>query len=392
MTTPAGDATADCEAADDNALPDGQPAIPTPAFHCLRQQLHDSLSPKRKALLRRAIADFLFQYKISMQYPHDLSPYDFSTSAQALDNQFDPLLVAFNRDIAAYLRHLQRRVAERTKGSAVTLSSYGIVTARTISGVESELDSTTQNSFKNTPPPLVQDFVAQLGKAEAAGGTTDLMKANLPAHAATALAAFLNSGQSSTVTIGRALNLKITPVSLQGASSAELKLHLESKDDGTPQVVAPDGTAKNDTTDRVSSQTVDTSIRVESLKLFEVSSFSAGMSHGRDPIPLLPPLVRLPYIGSFLQLNRSPASSYHQTFAIVSAVVVPTASDMLNGLRFLTDNDPHGVPYNEPPVSAEDIRYFHQKELACIVAEANPADEIPYQEQCQKLQMPRPSR
>jgi hypothetical protein len=358
------EAADDCESRDDEALT-GNPHR-GPSFACFRQQLGESLGPERKALLRAAIADFLFQYKLSIMHPHEYDVYVYATSAQELDAQFDPLLVAFNRDVAVFLKHLQEEVREsQAHIKGIGFASNGTVTVRTISGTDAEVDTTTQNSFKNTPPPLVQDFVNQLGVAEK--NDPALLQANLPKHAADALAAFLQSGQSSTVSMGRALNLKISPVSLQGASAAELKIHLESKDDDKPQVIMPDGSAKTDTTDRVSQQTVDTNVRVDTLKLFEVSSFSAALSRGREPIPLLPPFVELPYIGSFIHLKLSPSTVYHRSFAIVSAVVVPTSGDLLTGLRFRPDPD-------QDTYLLKKIRDFHARKLGCIVALTNPRE------------------
>jgi hypothetical protein len=349
-----------CEQQDSAATTD------KPVFHCLRKQLELSYEPERLALLRRALADFLFQYKFSNVYPHDFDDYDFSHSSQALDAQFDPLLVAFNRDVAVYLTRLQNKVLKLQKDNEgrwnVEFASSGIVNVRTISGVQAEADVTTENSFKNTPPPLLQDFMKQLATAEGSGGTTDLLKANLAGHAATALTAFLNSGKTSTVSLGRQLNLKITPFSLPGAGAAELQTHFEVKDSAVPATSdAPSG-APTETTDRVSSQLLDTTVRVESLKLFQVSSFSAEMSRARQPIPLLPPFVDLPYIGSFVKLKRGPSVVYHQTFAVVSAVVVPTAADLLNGLRFQMPDKPDTV-----------TKISHRDRLRKIVCEATPA-------------------
>jgi hypothetical protein len=45
-----------------------------------------------------------------------------------------------------------------------------------------------QKAFANTPPPLVQDFVKQLGDAEK--NDTALFKANLATHGADALTRF----------------------------------------------------------------------------------------------------------------------------------------------------------------------------------------------------------
>lgn len=358
------DSSNDCESRDHDALVSDSDS--GPSFTCFGLQLRESLEPRRKALLRVALADFLFQYKFATEHPHDFDVYDYSTSAQSLDSQFDPLLVAFNRDVAVFMKHLQEEIVPtQGKLNGIEFASTGTVTVRTISGTDSESDTTTQNAFNTTPPPLLQDFVKNLGDAEK--NTPTLATANLSTHAAEALTAFLNSGKSGTVSIGRALNLKMSPVSLPGASAAELKIHLESKDDGTAQSIASDGSTTADTTDRVSLQTIDTSVRVDSLRLFDVSSFSAALSHGRKPIPLLPPFVDLPYIGSFVHLKLRPSTVYHRTFAIVSAVVLPTAADMLSGLRFKRDTSGTDLQL---------VRRFHERKLACIVSLTNPREAI----------------
>jgi hypothetical protein len=184
---PARSALEGCEADDENHLRQNPGGA---AFNCFRQQLKESLEPRRKALLRVALADFLFQYKFSVQYPHDFGSYDYAASSQALDSQFDPLLVAFNRDVAIFLKDLQERVGKREdKRKGISLSSNGIISVRTLSGIETTVDTTAQSNFQNIPPPLVQDFVKQLGKVE--GETPAVLQGNLGAKGAEAVAAFL---------------------------------------------------------------------------------------------------------------------------------------------------------------------------------------------------------
>jgi hypothetical protein len=184
--------------------------------------------------------------------------------------------------------------------------------------------------------------------------------------------AFLNSGKSGTIALGRDLNLIASPVTLPGASAAELKITLESKDDAAPQKVTPDGRSTNDTSNRVAVQSVTTNVRVDSLKLFEISTLSAELSRGRDPIALLPPLVELPYIPPILKISRKPSQIYHQSFAIVSATLLPTAADLLNGLRFNGDESTEGVSIY--PISDADreallkkIWTFHRQMLDHVV-------------------------
>jgi hypothetical protein len=76
---------------------------------------------------------------------------------------------------------------------------------------------------------------------------------------------------------------------------------------------------------------------VDSIKLFEASSFSAIVERSRSRFPLLPPFVEIPYIGTFAGIPLGTDKEFHSSTAIVSAYVVPTAADIANGLRFVAD-------------------------------------------------------
>jgi hypothetical protein len=270
-----------------------------------------------------------------------------------------------------YLRKLQNEL-RRLEPNTLGYSGNGIVTIRTISGSDASVSTQTQSGFKTTPQPLVQDFLSQLQNVP--GTLPGVLAKNFSANPADALVAFLNSGKSATVTLGRDLNLTVSPVTLPGASAAELKITLESKDDAAPQTITPDGKSSNDTSDRVAVHSVTTNVRVDALKLFEISTFSAELSRGRDPIPLLPPFVELPYIHSFLKWPLKPSHAFQQSIAIVSATILPTAADMLNGLRFRTDQVKSGdgkasvftLSDSDLDSLVSHIRDFHRRMLNCI--------------------------
>jgi len=57
----------------------------------------------------------------------------------------------------------------------------------------------------------------------------------------------------------------------------------------------------------------------------------------RKSIPILLPFVEIPYIGSFVSFPAAGAKEYHRSTAVMSAVVVPTAADLANGLEFSAD-------------------------------------------------------
>jgi hypothetical protein len=90
-------------------------------------------------------------------------------------------------------------------------------------------------------------------------------------------------------------------------------------------------------TSRVANHDTTTRVRVDSIKLFEVSSFSAIVERSHSRFPLLPPFVEIPYIGTLAGIPLGSVKEFHSSTAIISAYVVPTAADIANGLRFVFD-------------------------------------------------------
>jgi len=80
---------------------------------------------------------------------------------------------------------------------------------------------------------------------------------------------------------------------------------------------------------------------------------------------------------------------YHRSFAVISAVIVPTASDLANGITFSSDTslggcvngattsecDPHDprlgphIILASIGVLSKPIRMFHTETLACLASE-----------------------
>src|SRR5581483_2898032 len=138
--------------------------------------------------------------------------------------------------------------------------------------------------------------------------------------------------------IGRQLTLDVTPHTLPGASSAELVVKLWAQEDTPPTVYpAGSGTGQNDTVSRVARHNVMTRVRVESVKLFDLSSFSAMIQRPRAKLPLIPPLIDLPLINNLLAVPLPAAKLFYGSSAIVSAIIVPTASDLAYGIAFTSD-------------------------------------------------------
>jgi hypothetical protein len=94
-----------------------------------------------------------------------------------------------------------------------------------------------------------------------------------------ALTALVNmTGQPRiTAEVGRGASLTITPVSLDGASSAALDVDFNVSEESAPQ--STESTPRKDLLNRVAEHKVNSHVRVESLKLFSISSFTMELQH-----------------------------------------------------------------------------------------------------------------
>jgi hypothetical protein len=311
-----------------------------------------SPSPSAVGLLRSAIANFLFHYKMSQQFPHEFTPYDLSQSADAVNSALAPLIDAFNRDVTAfqnYLRVVVHYEVERVNSARdrrccvkrlfgldkPSFFNDGIVTVRTISGQWSSVATTSQSFLNASTAPSIGALLGALpGGAGAATPAPPTVQA---------LANVANAYQTTYAQIGRSLGITAIPRSLATASSAEIVVSLNADESAAPTYYgggAQNGTPAN--ISRVSQHDTSTRVRIESVKLFEISSFSAVLQRSQSRFPLIPPFVQLPYIGTIAGIPLPPAREYHGSTAILSAIVVPTAADIAYGLEFLTDQVIYG--------------------------------------------------
>jgi hypothetical protein len=355
-------------------------AAPNLQLECFREQTTLLLTsnasgdqqPYGPGLLRAAIANFLFNYKMSQQYPHEFTAYDLSLSADALNTALSPLIDAFNRDIAAYQVYLRavlenevtrinnnagRSVFAKTFGiDKAGFTNNGLVTVRTISGQEAQVNTVSQSYLDAGTVPEVSQLASDVlngltgssssgsssgGKSQtgksAASEVSNVFTPQAERLAQASLAA-LKDYQSSQAQIGRAIKLDVIPRSLAGASAAEINVSFNVDDSANPTYYSSgpsNGKAVN--LSRVATHDTSTHIRVDSVRLFEISSITAVLQRPRPRLPLLPPLVELPYIGTFAGVPLPAAKEYHNSTAVLSAIVVPTAADLAYGLQFVSD-------------------------------------------------------
>ncbi|WP_348266479.1 hypothetical protein P8936_10720 [Edaphobacter paludis] len=314
--------------------------------------------PSSLGLTRRAIADFLFNYKMSQQYPHEFTGYDLTQSADAFNSALSPLIDAFNRDLMAYQSYLRTKLQvvlmEKRIASKDGFLNDGIVSVAVVSGHKASVDTTSMSYLDDSVAPELGTLASALsgsltgsggGKSEqeSSGGKAAVKafatvgSGGISTEAQAALAALANY-KTTKIGISRELNLSVTPRSMVGASGAEMDVQLTSADSAAPKYWSNANASKNDPDiSRVGTHSVNTHVRVDSVVLFDLSSFSVVLSKGRPLLPLLPPLVELPYIRTLAGVPLPAAKEYHSSSAIVSAVVVPTATDLAFGIRFVSD-------------------------------------------------------
>jgi hypothetical protein len=389
---------------------------PTFFLECLRQaanallRVNDTQKSKKPlaiGLTRAAIADFLFNYKWAQEFPHDFGPYFLSQSAQALDSALSPFTDAFNRDVSAYQEFLRDQlVMQQTKErrdfehgwlgiEKPTFINDGIITVQTLSSKEATVSTASQNFLDATQQPTIAGLLASLeaavGKpaaAPATGPMTDVLQ-NLKPIQAQILEGLVNSVQAQKIQVGRSLYIDVTPRSQPGASAAELTVNMKSDDSGNPTYFTPVGSTAPGSgsaadVSRVSQHDVTTTVRVESMKLFEVSSFSAILQQSRTRFPVLPPFVEIPYVGTLIGVPIHGAKEYHSSTAVLSAIVVPTAADLANGLVYVDDlvvNVPKAIRCRAADSTSPDDGMLP----ACVTPESQksadapkPAPVVPY--------------
>jgi hypothetical protein len=335
--------------------------------------------PHNLHLLRAALLDFLFQYKWIHVYPNDFVPYDLQTTAHVLDSLFAPIVDAFDEDVDYYVQaKLRKAMGDHNKKT--NFASRGSVEVATLSGTKASVSGKVNNYFDITPPLSLGDIVNSDATKSQDTGLAAALKGVLEPKEITVVQALTNIAAKPRITaeVSREATLTITPTTLDTASSASLDLDFDVKDQTAPQTVNQSSSRK-DLLDRVADQHITDHVRVESLKLFDISSFTMDLTHSQPPwtIPLLGDLWKavfgtIPVFGKLFEFPLPPTTVENRSIAIVRAVVVPTAMDLGLSLPFESDRvfDP-ATGTMDPLFSlkqiGEKIRPFHKTLMKCIV-------------------------
>jgi len=332
---------------------------------------------------RAAVADFLFQYKLMIQYTNDFDPYLEPASAAKLDTQLVDFVDAFESDLAVLNFKLRDDVANslnslKPVNKSESYDYSGIVSVKVVAGNAAIVDSTAQNYFPATPPNTLASFANALSTAEQ--GQPKILTGNLSADAVTGALAGLAqvTPPKQTVSIGRELDMTVTPYTLSAATGAELDVEVTAKDNGVNVVGAtPTGTntTVDDLSSRVSNHYIKSHVRLQSLKLFELSSLDSTLARGKTPWKLIDPYLEIPAISELVRIPRHPDLIRQRSVVFLSAVVVPTAADLA---ATPLDVDAYRQPtsrtgkhlHSIAPELLEEVMDYHKRVLECISAAA----------------------
>lgn len=385
--------------------------------------------PRNLHQFRAAVLDFLYQYKVATMYPNDFAPYYLERSAQNLDGYLNSLIAALDRDLDHYLHaRLEEEARSITEQlhRRIGLANYGEVQVASISGDAANVSGVVNNYFDVTPPALLKDVLSGLlggaggggngqssgsgassgsasggstGSGSSSGGssTTGTGSSSSGAGAALASAAKLltpwqavalnalataSAPPQLMAQINAQTTLAVTPISLDTASAAELNLSLQVSNPTTTVDAskgAPSSFIRQDLANSVASYSVQTKVRVDSLKLFPVSSLSMDLTHPQSPVPV--PIIGwawdavfggVPVMKDMFAFPRGPKTIQNRSIAVVRAVIVPTAMDLGLSIPFRDDRitDPvtgTSKSFSSWAQTSNKFQEFHLRTMHCIL-------------------------
>lgn len=126
--------------------------------------------------------------------------------------------------------------------------------------------------------------------------------------------------------------LNLTPYVLRNMASAELKFELEVGNPLENQTEATDENGKPLVNlSRITKHTVDTTVYVDAVDLFTISTFStqSSIDGGRGYIPIIGTVWRgvfsdIPVFGNLFSWKKDPQTVYHESLLLTNSYITPT--------------------------------------------------------------------
>jgi hypothetical protein len=300
---------------------------------------------RKKVLLtnlnrRRAVLDFALQYSNLANNPAGFDPDALQQSAENMNSIFAPIVKAINRDIEELfieptLARIQSIVSEYGE---VSYAEVGKTSVQGLNGIKSTVTSTTVSAFDETGPlrldelfktaSEINDFSKELIPASAGANT-------VPGAPVLSLIAALSKDTSAWRAITSGVSMEITPSVLRNSASAELDIEFTTGPTKDKEPVPDDqftGTTRLRPLSRIKQNTVKTSVYVNTLDIFALSTFNSQTTEdgGRTYIPVIGTIWQgvfsgVPIIGQLFSWKNPPNSIQHQSVVLINSFIVPTA-------------------------------------------------------------------
>jgi hypothetical protein len=152
----------------------------------------------------------------------------------------------------------------------------------------------------------------------------------------TALGATLNPPKVSAQ-VGRDLDLDVTAHTLSGAYGAELDVTVKSIENGANLYKQGVTGSTDDLNSRVASHVVTTHVRVDSLRLLQLSTMSSVLARSQTPWKPFDPYIEIPILDLIVKRPRDAKEVFTRSLVFLDAMVVPTAADLGNGVPIIYD-------------------------------------------------------
>ncbi len=268
-------------------------------------------------LTQQTIGNFLLDSRTQARDWRALAPDRLSRRAADVDVVLQAGERALATDIEAiFLRPLlaQLRTIAGSSGQSglASTSSTSIVV---LAGTQANVKGSAMSYFELNAPPE-EEQPGPLGQGE------------LPVVAVARLAESLRTADKPPVwsSMTEGTELTFTPHILPGGAAAELQV-IVNVTHGDAKVIVEGEEAGTEPLSRVAQHTATTSVYVNALDLFSLSSMMLRTTQPRAKSSV-PVLGQLPVLGQMFRFSRSPLIVHHESVLLVYSTILPTGQDL----------------------------------------------------------------
>jgi hypothetical protein len=281
---------------------------------------------------KKAVLDFALQNANFIKNPNSFDPDLLQQAAENLNSKLNPVIDALNHDVAElFIEPTLSKIQYIAKKAGVEYAEVGKTSIAGLNGVESSVTSNTVSAFEETPPLKLNEL---LENAKTANTNLNNLLPNsikgvpntIPITSIVSLAAAIGKDRTQWREMTSGVSMNITPSVLRNSSSAELKIDFKTGPaSGTrEQGVRP--------LSRISQQNVRTTVYVNTLDLFTISTFNSQstIDGGRTYIPIIGTIWKgifsgIPIFGDLFSWKNAPKDVQHQSIVLTNSFIVPTA-------------------------------------------------------------------